>query len=179
MARMVDVQIMRSRSQRTASSGTTSSSLAHTEPPSGHDRGGDANISGPEDSELMHLPFPVAGRFAQLPLSSPSPRSPMSPSPTSLSPTRWVVPQKPVMKVSPPAAANAAATGIQEIEQGLSLNQHHNPPIHTTKIHDQRIEKPGVTPIYGLVQKPSLFVANPDHRKIPSTDSETLAVYPH
>lgn len=69
------------------------------------------------------------------------------------------------------AGAGAVASRIMEYERRMSLDQEVPSPTNTRQ-REERLRKKGasVAVNYGLVQRPSLFIANPDGRATPSGD---------
>ncbi|KAF8239707.1 galactose oxidase [Tricholoma matsutake] len=72
---------------------------------------------------------------------------------------------------SPRVGTGAVASRIREYERKMSLDQEVPSPTNTRQ-HEERLGKKGasVAVHYGLVQRPSLFIANPDGRATPSGD---------
>ena len=102
---------------------------------------------------------PQSSFITKIPLSFSSPPSPGS-SITSLASS----PQ-------PRVGAGVVASRIREYERRMSLDQEAPSPTNTRQ-REERLRKQGasVAVNYGLVQRPSLFIANPDGRMTPSGD---------
>ena len=170
MARVADVQIMRSGSQRTTSTDTTTSLHIHTRSYSRFQDNGYTEDTNPN-------PFDAPGIAPwQSPFHSPADDSDRNsnsswfprehPSPTlSHDRSPAIVPQQ-----HSPVQLSSVATRIRDIERRTSQAQS-SLPLTNTKHWEEKVKQPGVTMTYGLIPRPSLFVANPDHTRSPSADS--------
>ncbi|KAF8071852.1 hypothetical protein FPV67DRAFT_901898 [Lyophyllum atratum] len=164
MAGTMDVvQLQRSGSRRTASTGTTASLSIDTRPNSEIHEDHGPGVYG--DPEMMTFVSPVEMADAESLFRRPDPYHPSTQPPTVLS-----SPASPSIH-NPPPSSGAVAARIQDFERRQSQDQ--PPLLSNTKRHEERSNKrTHGTPVnYGLIPRASLFVANPDHRTLPSGDS--------
>jgi hypothetical protein len=179
MAGMMDVVRVGSGSQRTRDSSGNSVSIDT------HVGSADWDLDQGEgkDGELMTFTSPV--EMTQGELDSQYPPHPNSPSSTTSpvsspsviqpsSPTSWASSlAKDGRKAPPrPLSGGAVASRVQAYERRMSQDQEVPSPTNTRQ-WEERIRKKshGTTVNYGLVPRPSLYVANPDHGAKPSGDS--------
>ena len=169
IAGMADVQIMRSGSQRTASSYYTRNSL-HTRSSSRFQDLGQTEDTNPDPSSApeiaswqspFHSPTDESDgnpNLSGFPRDYPSPILSHGGSPT-------IDPQH-----DPTAPSPSVATRIHDL--GRRASHAHGPlPLTNTRHWEEKVKQPGVSMTYGLIPRPSLFVANPDHTRTPSADS--------
>jgi hypothetical protein len=160
MAGTMDVvQRVRTGSHRTSGSTSSVGSLSiNTRPNSwGQNLGGtDGNV----DQELLLFTSPVEMSHAE----SSTPSADKHPHPLEESPSPTT---SDYHKRSP---EGAVAARIHAYERRMSQDQETPSPTNMRQ-WEERTRKKSVSVNYGLVQRPSLYVANPDHRTIPSGDS--------
>ncbi|RDB26194.1 Adagio protein 2 [Hypsizygus marmoreus] len=172
MAGTVDVvQLMRTRSQRTASTGTNLSIDTRPESWIQH-RGEDGETTEYGDRDkLTTFTSPV----------DMTPGEPFNEQPQTLTEASTSTSYRPLPlplvfsptspeKASPSSRSGAVAARIQAYERRQSQEQEVLSPTNT-KQHEEQTKKRTHGTNYGLIPRPSLFVANPDHRMIPSGDS--------
>lgn len=174
MAGAMDV-VQRSRTTGTIDSTTSSADSFPPDIRSDH-LGEEKGTAGDEEivlltSSLVNTSYPESfGRSSQhsQPQSSlmtkmfPSFSSPSSPGSSATS----------FASTPPPrVGTGAVASRIREYERRMSLDQEAPSPTNTRQ-REERRKKQGasVAVDYGLVQRPSLFIANPDGRMTPSGD---------
>ncbi|KAL0060180.1 hypothetical protein AAF712_013027 [Marasmius tenuissimus] len=92
--------------------------------------------------------------------SPPQPATPISAASSSDSLDSTASGSRPVRKPT----GSAVAARVQDYERRMSLAQDESPPASPRKRRKSSVS-------YGLVPRPSLYVANPDHRAGPSGDS--------
>ena len=167
MARMADVQIVRSGSQRTTSTDTTSFHIHSRSYSRFQDSGQpeDTNSNPLDAPDIWQSPFHSPAddsdrnsNFSGFPHEHPSPilSHPQSPA---------IVPQQ-----YSPTPSSSVATRICNPERRAPHAQGPLPPTNT-KHWEEKVKQPGVSMTYGLTPRLSLFVANPDHTRSPSADS--------
>ncbi|KAG5646970.1 hypothetical protein DXG03_001693 [Asterophora parasitica] len=161
------VQLVRSGSRRTVSTGTTPSMSIDTHAPlgswihddygaGGHEDPDMANIASPiemsdaeafyRQSDLDHLFTVTQAQLISPPIAS-SPASPTKPS------------------IAPPSNSGAVAARIQELERRQSHDQDNPPPLNTWRHEERSSKKRAQSSVnYGMIPRASLYVANPDHR---------------
>lgn len=158
MAGTMDV-VQRSGSQRTARTASTgSTSLKIDTRPSSwiQPSGDDANAGAYNGSELMTFASPIE--------MSPAEYIALQPRPPHALPS-----STPAANNVSPASSGAVAARIQELEHRQSQDAAAST---NTKQPEERTKKShGKSVNYGLIQRPSLYVANPDHRTTPSNSS--------
>ena len=175
---MMDVVQVRSGSQRTRESSSSSMSIDTHIADWGMGR-----VEGDEDVALMTFTSPVemaqvGADSRQLPPSNsptktPSPiRAPsvvQTPSPASSAASLASGGRKGRPR---PLSGGAVASRVQAYERRMSQDQEVPSPTNTRQWEERTRKKShGATVNYGLVPRPSLYVANPDHGAKPSGDS--------
>ncbi|KAF9451905.1 hypothetical protein P691DRAFT_785787 [Macrolepiota fuliginosa MF-IS2] len=179
MAGTMDVvQRVRTRSQRTSGSISSSGLSIDTGQIGGEGNGDDglpvssaAQVIAEEGSSTTPRPH------------SPAPPIPILPPPSrhkSMS-TRELLPSSsqiplvttPTIERPPtgPTSPSSVAARIQMYERRLSQDQEQLPPTNTRHWEEKSPKKSRVSVNYGFVPRPNLFIANPDHRISRSGDS--------
>lgn len=189
MAGTMDVvQRVRTRSQRT--DGSISSGLSIDTHQTGGDGGGSGELaafappvemipSGSlSDTPIPRLPSPIPPVSPLPPTPSRSPHTHVSSSlPTPVSPAKVPMPETslpsslPPVTPTTPVSGSSVAARVQIYERRSSQNQERLPPTNTKRWEERSPKKNRVSVDYGFAPRPSLFVANPDHRNSPSSDS--------
>ncbi|KAF5382121.1 hypothetical protein D9615_004434 [Tricholomella constricta] len=170
IAGMMDVvQLVRSGSRRTVSTGTTASLSIDTRPSSWiHENYGAA---GHGDSELVNVASPIEMTDAEALSRHPDHYHPSIQALASSSVPVTSSPTSPSNPGIPPSSGTVAAR-IQEFERRQSHDRDAPPP-GNMKRHEERSKKRthSMTVNYGLIPRASLYVANPDHVNSSSGDS--------
>ncbi|KAF8199705.1 hypothetical protein BJ912DRAFT_662359 [Pholiota molesta] len=172
MAGMMDVtQRVKSRSRWGSGSTRSGGGLSIDTHGSVSDVGDDASLKGntaepepvAEDTMLVASPVDEAETPRALHAAGPS-RLPSPP------PVDQTTAKSTLMPILDSAKKSKVSERIQEYERRMSLGEPTSPPPTNSKHREERTKK-RVEVDYGLVLRPSLFVANPDHRLSRTSDS--------